>query len=638
MGSDRVRAYRKSSSTLTPGFKPEKSSFLQRRYQDPVESGTDSFTEEKQQNSSEQSNPRPPLVGHSFGRVSVLPIQPKLAIGQPGDKYEQEADRVADQVMRMPAPGSPVWGLTSLLQTPSIQRMYPNCEKEVQRQPMEEEEEEETLQTKPLANQITPLVQRQTEPLEEEEEDTLQTKTASNLVQRQTEPLEEEEEDTLQTKTASNLRVMRDGDGSTSDSVLVNREIEQHIQQERSSGQSLSSSIRTPMEQRFGIDFSGVKVHTNSTSDKLNRSLSARAFTTGQDIFFKKGEYNPTSTSGRGLLAHELTHVVQQGGAKLQRKPKLGQSESSSVLRHLQAMQQQPGFDTSLYRKEIAEFQQTHPTEQIMAKQGQILRKPEGVNVRERDNSQAIRRCARPPRGVRTGPPPAPAAGLTFSSGSFNKGTGGQITAASAGANLVIRSAAYSPSGSVKVSGSTNAEAQKWEVGFIQTLKSTTRAGHYKGSPSKKKLSVVVPTPIRDGNPKQSTSTPWYDSLNPKGKKAFTKTNSTENVSLWDKPGTGAPWKTPDKKGKLDYYDGKDIFTAWMIVREKASPNTIEYINWTSWEVDWGVTTNYASKGTKTVDKKTGSTKNTGSGAGKGSDTPVLSGPFPNTAAKLVWS
>ena len=122
MGGDRVRTYKKSSSTLTPGFKPEKSSFLQPRYQDQVDTETDTFTEDKQQNSSEQSNPTPPFLGHSFGRVSVLPIQTKLAIGQANDKYEQEADRVADQVMRMPESGSPAWNITSLLSPPSIQR------------------------------------------------------------------------------------------------------------------------------------------------------------------------------------------------------------------------------------------------------------------------------------------------------------------------------------------------------------------------------------------------------------------------------------------------------------------------------------------------------------------------------------
>jgi hypothetical protein len=64
----------------------------------------------------------------------------------------------------------------------------------------------------------------------------------------------------------------------------------------------------------LGADFSGVKVHTGQNAVEMNRSLNARAFTHGNDIYFNKGEYNPESSEGKRLLAHELTHVVQQKG------------------------------------------------------------------------------------------------------------------------------------------------------------------------------------------------------------------------------------------------------------------------------------------------------------------------------------
>ena len=95
-------------------------------------------------------------------------------------------------------------------------------------------------------------------------------------------------------------------------------EIEAAIQRERGGGQALDSAARAQMEPAMGADFSGVRVHTGGQADTLNRNLSARAFTTGQDIFFKQGEYSPGSSSGRELLAHELTHVVQQGGDRVQ--------------------------------------------------------------------------------------------------------------------------------------------------------------------------------------------------------------------------------------------------------------------------------------------------------------------------------
>ena len=95
----------------------------------------------------------------------------------------------------------------------------------------------------------------------------------------------------------------------------VEPDAEQEIHRARSSGQALDQGVRSQMESAFEADFSGVRVHTDARADTLNRSLNARAFTTGRDVFFRQGAYNPGSSSGRELLAHELTHVVQQGGA-----------------------------------------------------------------------------------------------------------------------------------------------------------------------------------------------------------------------------------------------------------------------------------------------------------------------------------
>ena len=101
----------------------------------------------------------------------------------------------------------------------------------------------------------------------------------------------------------------------TGGAAEASSEVEHAIQRARSSGQALDSGVRAQMEPALGADFSGLRVHADAQADKLNRSLNARAFTTGQDIFFRQGEYNPGSSSGRGLLAHELTHVAQQNSA-----------------------------------------------------------------------------------------------------------------------------------------------------------------------------------------------------------------------------------------------------------------------------------------------------------------------------------
>lgn len=87
------------------------------------------------------------------------------------------------------------------------------------------------------------------------------------------------------------------------------------IDQARSGGRRLSGDVRSRMEKGFGQDFGAVRIHEGGESDRLNRVLQAQAFTTGRDIFFSGGSYRPNTDSGQQLLAHELAHVVQQGGA-----------------------------------------------------------------------------------------------------------------------------------------------------------------------------------------------------------------------------------------------------------------------------------------------------------------------------------
>jgi len=85
------------------------------------------------------------------------------------------------------------------------------------------------------------------------------------------------------------------------------------INQARGGGQSLDRTVQKQMGVATGHDFSSVRVHTSPEADDLNRQLGAKAFTTGRDVFFREGAYDPHSSGGQELIAHELTHVVQQG-------------------------------------------------------------------------------------------------------------------------------------------------------------------------------------------------------------------------------------------------------------------------------------------------------------------------------------
>ena len=178
-------------------------------------------------------------LGYDFSRIPAHPsaasIQRKPLINTPGDRYEREADDVADKVMRVAEP------TTINATSPAIQRRCADCE---------EREEEKLIQTARLPAART--------------EEGLDASAAARAATR--------------------------------------------------GGTPLPTDLRAYFEPRFGHDFSQVRIHTDAEGSKAARSVQARAYTYGSDVVFGAGEYAPATPQGRRLLAHELTHVIQQGG------------------------------------------------------------------------------------------------------------------------------------------------------------------------------------------------------------------------------------------------------------------------------------------------------------------------------------
>ncbi|MFX0065857.1 MAG: DUF4157 domain-containing protein [Candidatus Hermodarchaeota archaeon] len=237
-------------------------------------------------------------------------IQTKLKIGQPGDVYEREADRIAEQVMRMPEPRMQRQNEeeeekkeAEMIQPERIAgQMTPS----IQRQVDEEDEEEESIQPKHVSEQAISLIQRQVEEEEEEEEQPLQTKLVSTepaLLQKQEEEQEDREEELFQTKAFSVQR------------LEVRPDLSSRIKSLKEGGQPLPKSVRVFFERRFGYDFSRVRMRTDIQAADTTKAVKAKAFTIGSNVAFGVGQYSPKTLRGRRLLAHELTHVVQQGGA-----------------------------------------------------------------------------------------------------------------------------------------------------------------------------------------------------------------------------------------------------------------------------------------------------------------------------------
>lgn len=109
-------------------------------------------------------------------------------------------------------------------------------------------------------------------------------------------------------RAVQRLLAQRSGD----EAYELDQDTEAQINSQRGGGRQLDEGMQEKMGASLGHDFDGVRVHDSQEADGLNRQLGAKAFTTGSDIFFRQGQYNPDSSEGQELLAHEMTHVVQQ--------------------------------------------------------------------------------------------------------------------------------------------------------------------------------------------------------------------------------------------------------------------------------------------------------------------------------------
>ena len=225
-------------------------------------------------------------------------IQPKLNIGKPNDKYEVEADMVADKVVNK----------TSL----NSESSFFSPATTIQKRDIQKQEDTEEIQEKSIAQTITPIVQ-----LETAEEETVQERS-NETIQKQ------EEEEDVQMMQEEGIQSMEEEENVQTkmdrprDSVAT---IANRIRQGRSNGRSMPSSTQSIMERGFGADFSGVRIHTDSVAASMNSDIGARAFTNNNDIFFNEGQFDPQSRNGQTLLAHELTHTIQQGASTAIQEP-----------------------------------------------------------------------------------------------------------------------------------------------------------------------------------------------------------------------------------------------------------------------------------------------------------------------------
>ncbi|MFC5044864.1 DUF4157 domain-containing protein [Aquimarina hainanensis] len=284
---------------------------------------------------------------HVLGEKETPFIQPKLSVGKSGDKYEVEADHMADQIVAKSNQQSPPF----FSPVPTIQ----SREEQIQEKPLAasittgiqlKETEEEIIQEKCEAceqeqvqkKEIIPppvvqnkgeeeeaLIQKKCEACEKEE--TVQKQEETNIVEtNKSYEIESQKLMPIQKKCDCEEKapVQRQELVTTDPNVIVSNalgalqsenSLESRLNNTKGKGGKLDKKTQEEMESGFGADFSNVNIHTDSTAIEMNKELGAQAFTNGNDIYFNEGKYNPDTTSGKHLLAHELTHTIQQGAS-----------------------------------------------------------------------------------------------------------------------------------------------------------------------------------------------------------------------------------------------------------------------------------------------------------------------------------
>ena len=244
-------------------------------------------------------------------------VQMKLSVSQPNDPHEHEADHTAECVMRMTDADVSPKGVdkqsvashsdnVSTKQTPSV--IAP------------------ILQQKPITADIS-SIQRQAATLEhvapvEDKKEPLQRKAndGQSFAAAPPPPLSNPTDNSPKNAATTISRAANNGETM----ATTTPSFEATLRSRQGLGSPMPDGVRSFMEPRFGADFSRVRLHTDHNAARLTRQVQAQAFAFGNNIYFANGKFSPNTQSGQQLLAHELTHTIQQGSGIMREMEKTG--------------------------------------------------------------------------------------------------------------------------------------------------------------------------------------------------------------------------------------------------------------------------------------------------------------------------
>ena len=260
----------------------------------------------------EEEEPQAKLKERSIQKMEEEEPQAKLkdqSIQKMEEKEPVQAMTEEEPVQKMEEE-EPVQAMT---EEEPVQKM----EEEEPVQAMTEEEPVQKMEEEEAAQAMT-----EEEPVQKmEEEEPVQAMTEEEPVQKM------EEEEPVQSMS-SEEDVQKD---SASDNGSNVSGIQKQLKSSKGGGRPMDRKTLNAMQDSFGADFSGVRIHTDAQAIAMNQAIGAHAFTNGNDIYFNKGKYNPNSNAGKHLLAHELTHTLQQGASKPMVQKAAAQTETADA-------------------------------------------------------------------------------------------------------------------------------------------------------------------------------------------------------------------------------------------------------------------------------------------------------------------
>jgi peptidoglycan hydrolase-like protein with peptidoglycan-binding domain len=534
-------------------------------------------------------------------------VQAKLTVGPANDRFEQEADAVADRVMRMEQPSAAS-------------------------QPVSDAPSVSGLRTSPLSSPANPYVAMYTAQPDDPLESAWFCSGCSEpaTVDRGT------PDDDLQ-------RSARGGD--MAGGLEVGGHIESGVGLLQNGGEPLATSERGFFEPRFGTDFSGVRIHSDSHADRLARALGAEAFTIGSHIALRGG-HDVGTTAGRRLLAHELTHVVQQSGGTGPRggtvRRTIGDGHDLAAPRFSGNRILEAAFDDERLVRNGDRGEAVRLIQESLVAMGYAL----PISVSETDTTQldgifgpeteaAIRRfqtdagavlvdgivgpetmglldrhdvsqpAARPPQITGPVAPPLAATdcdqhfnGIVFTLA--NQVASAVASPASIGFGvrngldlLIMRGRFpinYDPQ--ITITAPSNAAASQFRVGFVQNLLTSDRFADYDAGGQ---VRTVVPVPIKDGAPAD------YHPIFVSGPHAttvedFTASGDRRNLNWPDTPGSGATVNLLDACAGgglvaqvIASMQMHDTFRLWTVVQHRPS-GCVRALHHVDWQLDWEAT------------------------------------------------